>query len=75
MNAIRAFQIFVWNQSSPACDMTDEEWEILSNLALDLDYYVADPLRRRLDPTFYGDERLEEEIRSALARFSEDSVG
>ena len=55
--------------------MTDEEWEILSNLALDLDYYVADPLRRRLDPTFYGDERLEEEIRSALARFSEDSVG
>jgi len=58
--------MFHGNQS--ALGFSPTEWEVFSDLALDLDYYVADPDRRREDPSYYGDDRLEEEIRQAWSK-------
>jgi hypothetical protein len=46
----------------------DEAAEILGDLAWDFAFYVQDPVVGREDPSYYGDERLEEEIRDALRR-------
>ena len=46
----------------------DEIDELLSELALDIDYYEPDPEVRRSEPCYIGDEKLEEEIKSALEK-------
>jgi hypothetical protein len=61
---ISDFQALIWNCSEPA--EPDGPLEILRDLALDLDYYVQDPEKRREDASYYGDERFEEEIRLVL---------
>jgi hypothetical protein len=48
----------------------EDAYETLDDLAYDLNYFVADPARRAEDPSYYGDERLEQEIRTALQRLS-----
>lgn len=53
------------------CDdlKVDEDIEdVLVELAWDLEYYVSDPQWREEDPSYYGDERLEQEINEALQK-------
>jgi hypothetical protein len=66
--AIKAFQRHVFdNHGVPGA--TVEQWDVLNEVALDLDYYEADPSKRQEDPSFYGDERLQKEIRETLEKF------
>lgn len=69
---IQAFQKSVWQPSE--ISENDRVEEILKDLALDLDYYVLDPDKRREDPSYYGDERVEEEIRSSLKKLERQGV-
>ncbi len=63
---ISEFQQKVWNAPE---DVTEsQEWNILGDLAYDLDFYVSDIKARTEDASYYGDERLEEEIKSALKK-------
>lgn len=41
-------------------------FEILGALALDLDYYEPDESLRKEDSSFYGEDRLEQEVLQAL---------
>ena len=50
---------------------TDEQWETLSDLAVDLDYYEPDPIDRREDASYYGDQRVEVEITEALEKLGQ----
>ena len=45
---------------------TDSEYDILNGLAIDLDYYVSDPELRKEERSYYGVERLQDEVRAAL---------
>ena len=63
---INKFQEEIW-------DIGDEEelgsiLEILRDLAQDLDYYVPDPIIRNESISYYGDDKLEEEIKLALEK-------
>jgi hypothetical protein len=62
---IDRFQGLVWHGPAAA---GDEAGEIFADLAYDLDFYEQDPKARSEDPSYYGDERLEEEIREALRK-------
>lgn len=46
----------------------DAQWEILRDLAYDLDYYQPNESVRSQDQSFYGEERALSEIREALAK-------
>ena len=48
--------------------------DILRELALDLDFYEPNPEWRLEDSSYYGQGRLEEEIRSGLARLKAAGV-
>jgi hypothetical protein len=48
-----------------------EAFDILGDLFVDLHYFVADPALRAADPSYYGDERLEQEIGTALRLLSQ----
>jgi hypothetical protein len=62
---IRAFQHGVWDHD-PQPD--DEVWAVLNDLAYDLDFYEPDVTVRREDPSLFGNERAEAEIRQALRK-------
>ena len=49
-------------------------WDILTTLATDLEFYVPDPEQREEHRSYYGDERLREEILSALRELVEAGV-
>jgi hypothetical protein len=66
------FQEMVNN--APPLAPEDEATEILGDLAWDLSFYVQKPQTRREDPAYYGDERLEEEIREALRKLGRDDT-
>jgi hypothetical protein len=59
---IKEFQKIIWD--------SDEFDEFLSSLAHDLDYYEPDSEKRKVDPIFYGDERLEKEISGAIQKLN-----
>src|SRR5260370_42022196 len=63
VSAIKAFQNYVFDTSTPVLGAAAEQWETLNDLAVDLDYYEPDPVDRREDPSYYGDQRVEVEIR------------
>ena len=63
---VEEFQKQVWNTSEHLPEGPVSE--ILEDLAYDLDYYVAEPDLRREDSSYYGDERLELEIRTVLSQ-------
>ena len=63
MQLIREFQELIWND--------DNANEILSELALDLDYYEPNEEWRKQDPSYYGDDRLEEEIKLAIRKLED----
>ena len=58
---VKQFQEQVWNNQ-----ITRNE--ILLDLAYDLDFYEPDSALRSGDPSYYGDEKLEEEVKLALEK-------
>ena len=46
-------------------------YQVLADLSWDLNFFVANPVWRMQDPSYYGDERLGEEIKEALRRLSQ----
>jgi hypothetical protein len=59
-NLISEFQELIWNDKNAN--------EILSELAYDLDFYEPDEELRKEDSSYYGDNRLEEEIKLAIRK-------
>ena len=68
---VAEFQRQVWDAERPE----DAVWEVLSDLAYDLDFWVPNPEWRKQDLSYYGDERLEAEIRSALEKLDDLGFG
>jgi hypothetical protein len=65
MELIKSFQNEVWEDES----IKDEALnEILSELAYDLDFYEPKEEWRKEDPSYYGDDRLEKEIKMAIQK-------
>lgn len=60
---ISEFQELIWT--------TENATELLADLAYDLDFYEPNEGWRKEDPNYYGDERLEEEIKSVITRLKE----
>jgi len=63
---IQRFQTIVWNAEE--LDSRPDVDELLRELAYNLDYYQPDERIRADEPSLYGDEQLEDEIRSVLSR-------
>jgi hypothetical protein len=57
---INEFQELVWSSENAN--------NILSELAYDLDFYEPDVKVRGQESSYYGDDRLEEEIKSVLQK-------
>lgn len=60
---ISEFQELIWNDENAS--------EVLSELAYDLDFYEPNEKSRKEDPSYYGDERLEEEIKLVINKLKE----
>jgi hypothetical protein len=43
----------------------------LNEFAYDLDFYVSDPDQRKEVPSYYGDERLSEEVASVIKKLDQ----
>jgi hypothetical protein len=52
-------------------NITQQELDILIDLSFDIEPYEANPERRRQDPSYFGDEKLEELIKEALEKIEE----
>lgn len=63
---IQEFQEFVWND--------DNSCELLSGLAYDLEFYEPNEEWRNEDPCYYGEERLEHEIKVVLQKLEEQRL-
>lgn len=67
---IKSFQNEVWDDES----IKDEALnEILSELAYDLDFYEPNQEWRREDPSYYGDDILDEVVKTAIQKLQEQS--
>ena len=64
--AISSFQRIVW--AGVPADVPEALADILRELAYDLDYFESNDAWRAEDRSYYGPERLEVEIRNAIAR-------
>ncbi len=69
---IEEFQEKVWNGAGYSTD--ERVNEILSELAYDLDFYEPKEEWRKEDSSYYGEERLRQEIHSALQKLEEYEV-
>lgn len=69
---LNEFQQKIWD--APEDFLASPEGEILCDLAYDLDFYVPDITSRAEDASYYGDERVEEEIRSALKKLNVETT-
>lgn len=69
---VKRFQELVW--ASEILDAAPDRVQLLRDLAYDLDFFEPDEQIRADDPAFYGDARLEEEIRSALRRLGSQAL-
>jgi hypothetical protein len=67
---IRAFQIHILRDEDLIFEDPLVE-EVLGDLAWDLDFYEPDERKRAEDASYYGDDRVEQEIRSALRKLFE----
>ena len=63
---IAEFQKTVWD--APEDHSESWEWEILRDLAHDLDYYEPDANKRAEDLSYINDEQVLVEIKSALEK-------
>ena len=66
---INEFQEKVWNGTGYSAN--ERINEILSELAYDLDFYESNEEWRKEDPSYYGEERLKQEIYSVLKKLEE----
>jgi hypothetical protein len=69
---VAEFQALVW--SGLDAGVPQKVRGVLGELAHDLDYFEAAPALRKEDPTYYGHERLEKEIRDGLRRLEDLGV-
>lgn len=60
------FQKIYLNENLYSID--EREFEILSELAFDLDFYEPDMNVRKQDPSYYGDDQLEMEVLEAIEK-------
>ena len=63
---IKTFQERVWNGDDYSSNKRVNE--ILSELAYDLDFYQPNESLRKESPSYYGQERLEKEIKEAIEK-------
>ena len=66
---IEEFQEKVWNGAGYSAD--ERINKVLSELAYDLDFYEPNEQWRKEDPSYYGEERLKQEIHSTLQKLEE----
>ncbi len=66
MNLIRNFQDAVWGIKE-----SGDELDALSDLAYDLDFYQQDATLREEDSSYFGDDRLLDEINSTFLRIDQ----
>lgn len=64
---IKEFQENIWDTDP---NLNDIEYELLSTLAYDLDFYEPNEIFRNEDSSYFGDEKLEELINEALEKIS-----
>jgi hypothetical protein len=69
---VEQFQRVIWD--SDEILGTSQIDELLRDLAYDLDCYVVDPDARSEDESYYGDERLENEVSTAILRLRQLGV-
>jgi hypothetical protein len=69
--SIEHFLRTYWTVDRPS-EIDGRAWDILGDLATDLEYYEPNPEWRRESTSFYGDERAQAEIRSALQRLHDE---
>lgn len=63
VDGIKKFQEIVWDDET----IQDETLnDILTTLAYDFDFYEPDNEKRKEDASYYGDERLNDEIKTGL---------
>ncbi|MBW3570983.1 MAG: hypothetical protein KY467_07745 [Gemmatimonadetes bacterium] len=65
--ALRAFQDTVADTPTSAEAGKEQIWTVLDDLSIDLEFYESNPGYRAASQSYYGDERLEELLRAALA--------
>lgn len=65
---ITEFQDLVWEDR--LMGITEEEKELLSDFAYDLDFYEPDKVKRSEDPSYFGDERLVQLIDEFLQKIT-----
>jgi hypothetical protein len=65
---VKEFQNQIWNER---INLSESIISILSELAYDLDYYEPDDLLRSQDNSYFGDEKLEQEIQIALKKIAD----
>lgn len=70
VNAIKLIQDFVFD-SDEFLKLDDRKQDILSEFACDLDFYVADPAMREEDPSYYGEERLNQVIVEVIRKLDQ----
>ena len=63
---IKEFQKLIWNDENAN--------EILSEFAYDLDFYDPNEKHRKENSSYYGDDRLEEEIKSTIQKLQEQNL-
>lgn len=64
-NKLKEFQEVVWDDETIQDEVLND---VLSTLAYDFDFYEPDKKMRDEDPSYYGDERLSEEIKTGLEK-------
>lgn len=68
---IRQFQEYVLPTEEPPVGFDERAWEVMADLAYDLDFYEGNPEWRREDASFYGEERLVREIHESIAKLGD----
>jgi len=66
--AIEEFQRLVHGAGDEELALSPADRETVRELALDLEYFVASPLNRAGDPSYFGPDRARREIAEALAK-------
>ena len=65
---IKEFQNQVWNKH---INVSESINNILSELAYDLDYYEPDDILRSQDNSYFGNDKLEQEIQITLKKIAD----
>ncbi|MGC8785738.1 MAG: hypothetical protein ACP5RN_15320 [Armatimonadota bacterium] len=66
---IKRFQQLVWDTREDEIAPDEQQiWDILNDLAVDLDYYEPNEEWRRESPSFFGDEEVCQRILAAIAK-------